>query len=144
MREIREFTFETRTFKVGDRIKIFHKGRWWAGFVDHFHPWIWKHLRGAYEMHVKMGGGDFYELISQDNYYDTYYDYFHAWMYLRLDEKVGADDELFDGYGLRATSRALDVIFENEPSYEPPQRDWFGNAIDPNAPVSNTIDDLPF
>lgn len=135
--DILSFTLNNRLFKVGDRVKIYHEEKWWAGIVEKFMPWRWTYPRPFFKTLKDLGCP--VVLVSEDGWKTTYDDYGHAYMYVRTDEKVGEDTDLFEGFGIRSAPNGLHIIFENEPEYE--VKPAFLKFIESS---DNSIEDLPF
>lgn len=121
--EIKEFILllNPRLFKVGERIKVFHKGKWHRGTVDHFCPWRWTESKRLFKVLHEINPNKCI-MVNEDAPTGkvTYDDYNHAYMFMKLDEKIGEDTDLLNGYGLRSNRGGYDIIHENEEEYDPP------------------------
>ncbi|MFA6251684.1 MAG: hypothetical protein WC603_03610 [Candidatus Paceibacterota bacterium] len=146
MKEITNFIFpfNPRVFKVGDRVKIYFKDKWWKGIIDHFTPareemfkvWFNSFLKKDPKIEI-VGEGISCGLKSV-----IYNDYHNARMHIKTDEKVDDEDgALFDGYGIRSSWGGKDILFEDELEYIPKPEFIF---LDETSEENYEGDDLPF
>jgi hypothetical protein len=130
---ITNWMINKRLFSIGDRMKVYKGDKWWRGTVDYFLPWRWKHPPAGFEHLKKIGSPVVFVVYTSP--YTTYDDYSYAYMFIRTDEKIGADDDMLNCFGYRISCTYAHVLREHEEEYTPP----------PEFVMTNTLsDDLPF
>lgn len=119
--EIISWTYGSRTFKIGSRVKAYFDNKWCSGTVVSF-----SYRRDDYpeelmsEQIASILDYIIIENITTDKGIRVVFDdKKQAVMFIRTDEKVAPEDHLFNGYGIRSTPSGKDIIFEEEEGHEP-------------------------
>jgi len=109
-----------RKFKIGDRIKCWHKGKWWSGTIIDFPS---RQIRVIRIVFKTLTEGLDVKIVGEDDKYITYEHPTKKVMFVRTDEKISDEPgTLLDGYGLKGPIDSPFNIFENDP--EPDTSDF--------------------